>query len=89
MKTLAPTLLVVACACVLVTLTGGTPRPAAASAKMPERIDLRDEIADARSEEWRWRRIMGLRPLASRPVRTTTGAHQGGAFPNALKISGL
>jgi hypothetical protein len=75
MKTLAPTLLVVACACVLVTITGGTPRPAAASAKMPERIDLRDEIADARSEEWRWRRIMGLRPLASRPVRTTTGAH--------------
>jgi len=74
MKTLAPTLLVVACACVLVTITGGTPRPAAASAKMPERVDLRDEIADARSEERRWRRIMGLRPLAARPVRTTTGA---------------
>jgi hypothetical protein len=75
MKTLAPTLVVVACACVLVAITGGTPRPAAASSKIGTRVDLRDEIADARAESWRWRRIMGLRPHATRPVRMTTGAH--------------
>jgi hypothetical protein len=76
MKTLAPTLLVVACACVLAGITaGGTARSASASSRVALRVDLRDEIGDARSEARRWRRVMGLRPLRARPVRMTTGAH--------------
>jgi hypothetical protein len=64
MKTIALTLVTVACACVL-GLALGRPRTASAT---PTRIDLRDEIAAARGETWRWQRVIGAPRTPSRGV---------------------
>jgi hypothetical protein len=70
-KTIALTLSAVACACVLGLSALGRPRVAAASA---QRVDLREEIAAARAQTWRWQRVTG-RPLApSEPVRGLASA---------------
>jgi hypothetical protein len=70
-KTLALTLSAVACACVLGVFTLQQPRVAAASAS---RVDLRDEIAAARADTWRWQRLTGRRLTRALPVRTVASA---------------
>jgi hypothetical protein len=72
MKTLAPTI-AVACACVFALIVALTPQHASATTKVVQRTDLRDEIEAARTEAWRWQRVMGMRPTSSGKIHASAG----------------
>jgi hypothetical protein len=80
MKTFALTLLAVTCACLLGLTSPGHPRAASATPQAvrapatASRVDLRDEIARARSETWRWQRVVGAPTTPSRGVARSASA---------------
>ena len=77
MKTLALTFTTVAFACALGASSLGRPRLAAARTARTQRVDLRDEIAGARTETWRWQRLMGTPTTPAQPVsRVASGSYQ-------------